>query len=159
MDLWSSPEHDAVLRLADVYLIYAEAILGNNATTTDAVALSYFNKVRTRAGIDTASNLNIDTILHERRIELAFEGHYWMDLVRLSYWNPTKAVGILNSQTRVLFSYASGVPFSYAAGVATPAKSALMSILPATISNFTLQLPASELTTDPKLAAPPVHYY
>jgi len=85
MDLWSSPEHDAILRLADVYLIYAEAILGNNATTTDADALLYFNKVRERAGVDPVASLDIDTIYKERRIEFAFEGQYWTDLVRLSY--------------------------------------------------------------------------
>lgn len=155
MDLWSSPEHDAILRLADVYLIYAEAILGNNATTTDADALLYFNKVRERAGVDPAASLNIDTVLNERRIELAFEGHYWMDLVRLSYWNPTKALAILNAQQRVQFTYASGV--------ATPAAPGSGGIggtpLPATISAFTLQLPAAELAADPKLAEPPIHYY
>jgi hypothetical protein len=38
-----------MIRLAEVYLNYAEAILGNNASTTDAKALQYFNMVRARA--------------------------------------------------------------------------------------------------------------
>jgi hypothetical protein len=38
MDIWSSIEHNAILRLADVYLVYAEAILGNNGTTSDGDA-------------------------------------------------------------------------------------------------------------------------
>src|ERR1035437_10720855 len=59
MDIWSSIEHNALLRLADVYLIYAEAILGNNATTSDADALMYFNKVRTRAGVHPVSSLDV----------------------------------------------------------------------------------------------------
>jgi hypothetical protein len=151
MDLWSSPEHDAMLRLADVYLIYAEAILGNNTTTTDADALLYFNKVRERAGVDPATSLDIDTILKERRIEFAFEGQYWMDLVRLSYWNPTKALSILNTQDRRLFTYA--------AGVATPATGTIATVVPATTSSFTIQIPASELTADPKLADNPVSYF
>ncbi len=41
-----------MLRLAEVYLIYAEAILGNNPSTDDADAMEYFNKVRKRAGLE-----------------------------------------------------------------------------------------------------------
>jgi len=151
MEFTSSIEHDALLRLADVYLVYAEAILGSNATTTDADALLYFNKVRIRAGVDPASTLDIETILKERRIEFAFEGQYWMDLVRLSYWNPQKAIDIVNAQQRVTFTYASGV--------ATPPTKPNAAVLPATISSFTLPLPASELSSDPKLADAPVSYF
>src|SRR5688572_17237436 len=74
MTFTASIEHDALLRLADVYLIYAEAILGNNGSTADGEALKYFNKVRTRAGVDPVTTINIDDILKERRIEFAFEG-------------------------------------------------------------------------------------
>jgi hypothetical protein len=151
MTFTASIEHDALLRLADVYLIYAEAILGNNGSTSDGEALKYFNKVRTRAGLDPVATINIDDILKERRIEFAFEGQYWLDLVRLSYWNPTKAVNILNNQKRVTFKYENGV--------ATPDAPIGTAIIPATISSFTLQLPASELTADPNLAEPPVKYY
>jgi hypothetical protein len=151
MTYTASVEHDALLRLADVYLVYAEAILGNNGTTGDAEALKYFNAVRTRAGVDPVTTINIDDIIKERRIELAFEGQYWLDLARLSYWNPTKALNILNNQQRVTFKYANGVATADAPGGAA--------ILPATISSFTMQLPASELAADPKLAEPPVKYY
>lgn len=151
MDLWSSPEHDAVLRLADVYLIYAEAIMGNNTATTDPEALLYYNKVRTRAGVDPLSTITLDTLISERRIELAFEGQYWMDLVRLSYWQPAKALAIINSQNRAFFNVT--------AGVATPDDSPVVNVLPATASSFTLQIPATELTANPKLAEPPVPYY
>jgi len=149
----SSPEHNAILRLADVYLIYAEAILGNNATTTDADALLYFNKVRKRAGVDPAPSLDIDIILKERRIELAYEGQYWMDLVRLSYSNPTKAVKILNNQDRRYFTCDSKTK------VITPADKTIADVIPATTSSFTLQIPATELTADPKLADAPVAYF
>jgi starch-binding outer membrane protein, SusD/RagB family len=151
MTFTASIEHDALLRLADVYLVYAEAILGNNASTSDGEALKYFNKVRTRAGVDPVSTIDIDSILKERRIEFAFEGQYWLDLVRLSYWNPAKAVNILNNQQRVTFSYANGV--------ATPDPPIGTAVVPATISSCTLQVPASELTADPNLAEPPVPYY
>lgn len=155
MDQNSSIEHNALFRLADVYLVYAEALLGNNAATSNADALTYFNHVRTRAGIDPVAVINIDSILKERRIEFALEGQYWFDLVRLSYYNPQKAVDMLNSQQNITFSYSAGV------ATPTPAGSAggPISIVPATISNFTLQLPASDLTSDPSLAEPPVPYY
>lgn len=151
MDLWSSPEHDAVLRLADVYLIYAEAIMGSNTTTTDADALLYFNKVRNRAGVEPLSTITLDTLLSERRIEFAFEGNYWGDLVRLFYWKPAKALAIVNAQNRAFFNFS--------AGVATPDPSPVVSVLPATPSSFTLQIPATELTANPKLAEPPTPYY
>jgi len=154
MDIWSSIEHNALLRLADVYLIYAEAILGNNATTANADALLYFNKVRTRAGVDPENIINIDSIYKERRIELAFEGQLWPDLVRLSYYNPDKAVNFVNRQQSVTFSYSNGV--------ATPGNGtsgAPANVVPATISSFTLQIPASELSSDPHLADAPVPYF
>ncbi|MES2650002.1 MAG: RagB/SusD family nutrient uptake outer membrane protein [Bacteroidota bacterium] len=152
MDLWSSPEHDAALRLADVYLIYAEAIMGNNTTTSDPDALLYYNKVRTRAGLEPLSTITLDTLLNERRIELAFEGQYWGDMVRLFYWKPAKALSIINAQNRAFFNYE--------AGVATPdANGPVVSVLPATASSFTLQIPATELTANPKLAEAPVKYY
>ncbi len=153
MTEWSSPEDFAMLRLADVYLVYAEAILGNNASTANGDALLYFNKVRARAGVNPATILSADTILRERRIELAFEGQYWIDMVRLSYYNPAKAVNILNSQKRYTFTY------DPVAKVATPDTTATVATLPATISSFTLPIPASEVSTDPKLAQPPVPYY
>ncbi len=151
MTLWDSPEHDAVLRLADVYLLYAEAIMGSNTVTSDPEALLYFNKVRTRAGVDPLSTITLDTLLSERRIELAFEGQYWGDLVRLSYWQPAKALTIINAQNRAFFNYA--------AGAATPDASPVVTVLPATLRSFTLQIPATELTANPKLAEAPVKYY
>jgi starch-binding outer membrane protein, SusD/RagB family len=152
MDIWSSVEHNAMLRLSDVYLVYAEAILGNNATSTDGDALLYFNKVRTRAGIDPAPMIDIDSIYRERRIEFAFEGQHWMDLVRLSYYNPQKAVDFLNNQQRVTFTY------NASTGVATP-ETGGPAALPADIKSYTLQIPASEMSSNPKLAEPPVPYY
>jgi len=145
----SSIEHNALLRLADVYLVYAEAILGNNVSTTNSDALYYFNRVRQRAGIDEAPLLTIDTLLRERRIELAAESQFWNDLVSLSYYNPTKAINYLNSQKRVKFSYSNGV--------ATPGDP-YGTITPATIATFTFPLPSSEIAANPKLSEPPVPY-
>jgi len=150
MDLWSSIEHNTILRLADVYLVYADAILGNNASTTDAEALKFFNKVRTRAGVDPAPLIDADTLFRERRIELVYESQFWFDLVRLSYYNPKKAIDAINNQKRQLFTYSNGI--------ATPTPYNV-AITPATINTFTLPLPATELTANPKLSEPPVAYY
>jgi hypothetical protein len=150
MDLWTSTEHNAVLRLGDVYLVYVEAIMGNNNTTTDPQALLYFNKIRTRAGVDPVTTIADTTLAKERRIELAFEGQYWFDLVRLSYYNPQAAVNELNNQQRVQFTYNSGVM--------VPDVQNLI-LTPATPSTFIMPLPTTEVTADPLLARAPVPYY
>jgi len=72
-----------VIRYADVILMYAEALNENGKTTE---ALTWLNKVRTRAGVASYSGLSKDDtrekIYLERRLELFFEGHRWFDLVR-----------------------------------------------------------------------------
>lgn len=91
-----------LLRLSDVYLVYAEAKLGNNSSTSDASALAAFNAVRARSvSIYTPkTSLSFDDIFKERRLELACEGDFWYDFVRLSYYNPEKAKLILMAQER-----------------------------------------------------------
>ena len=78
------PDHDWIeLRLADVILLYAEAL---NETGNTAGALTELNKIRTRAGLanSTATGQGDvrQAIADERRLELAFEGQRWFDLVR-----------------------------------------------------------------------------
>jgi hypothetical protein len=68
-----------VFRLADTYLLLSECLIeqGNAGE-----ALSYVNKVRERAGLDPLTNISADLLMHERRLELAFENHRWYDLLR-----------------------------------------------------------------------------
>jgi hypothetical protein len=87
-------------RVAEVYLNLAEAILGNDASTSDATALQYYNAVRTRAGMPTKSSITYEDLRYERRIELAFEGQYWFDLLRRSYYQQQEVVNYLNNQSR-----------------------------------------------------------
>lgn len=91
-----------ILRLSDVYLIYAEAVLGNNEVTTDASALAAFNAVRSRAipGVTPLTSINFDDVWKERRLELALEGDRWYDYVRLSYYNPQRAIDEIKAQRR-----------------------------------------------------------
>ena len=78
-----SPANWKVIRYADVLLMLAEALNENGKT---AAALPYLNQIRTRVGITPYATLTQaemrDKIALERRMELAFEGHRWFDLVR-----------------------------------------------------------------------------
>ena len=91
-----------VLRLADVYLVYAEAIIGNATSTTDASAIDAYYQVRHRAikGYERPNSITRDQVWKERRLELAFEGDYWFDIVRRSYWDMDGAKNIITSQKR-----------------------------------------------------------
>lgn len=72
-----------LIRLAEVYLIRAEARAQQNKTTDAATDL---NAVRTRAGLpNTTATSQADLLLaieNENRLEFAFEDHRWYDLVR-----------------------------------------------------------------------------
>ncbi len=167
----SSPEHNSLLRLADVYLIYAEAILGNNASTSDADALLAVNKVRRRAFFKDpeateaehkeydVTSLTMDMLIKERRIELAAEGQHWGDMVRLSYYNSPKAIALLGNgggstaaAKRVSFEYNKDTR------VAKPLDPN-SAILEPTIGSFTFPIPAAEVTANPLLLEAPVSYY
>jgi len=75
-----------ILRLADVLLMHAEAIIGTGAQTSSTAAIDSYMAVRTRAGFDPVADrpgtLTKDDLLMERRVELAFENHRFYDLVR-----------------------------------------------------------------------------
>lgn len=91
-----------ILRLSDVYLVYAEAVLGNSASTSDADALAAFNAVRSRA-IPTATpktSITFDDVWKERRLELAGEGDRWYDYVRRSYYDVNACIAELKAQRR-----------------------------------------------------------
>ena len=77
--------HDFVfLRLADVYLMYAEAqVEKGGGTTTDANALKYINAIRSRAGMTVPyTSLSRANVRLERRRELAMEGLRFYDIKR-----------------------------------------------------------------------------
>ena len=94
------PLNQYMLRLADVYLIYAEAVLGLANSTSDGKALAYFNTIRKRAGLEPKSSLTFEDIFNERRVEFGMEGINWLDVKRRFYRNPDEAVAYLNAQDR-----------------------------------------------------------
>ncbi len=77
-----------LFRLAEIYLIYAEAVLRNGTGGSAATALNYINLLRTRAyngntsGNITAPQLTLNFILDERGRELYYEAHRRTDLIR-----------------------------------------------------------------------------
>lgn len=105
-----------LFRLADVYLMYAEAHLrGGGGTLADAVG--YVNQLRERANGNTSANitsgqLTLDFILDERARELHWESHRRQDLIRFgkytggSYnwaWKGNAAGGVAVPAFRKLF--------------------------------------------------------
>ncbi|WP_316800538.1 RagB/SusD family nutrient uptake outer membrane protein [Pedobacter frigidisoli] len=69
-----------IFRLADVYLLKAEALLRTGGSVTDAVSL--VNRVRTRVKAPLVTTITLDGILEERGRELAWEGWRRNDLIR-----------------------------------------------------------------------------
>ncbi|GLU51168.1 RagB/SusD family nutrient uptake outer membrane protein [Dyadobacter frigoris] len=150
-----------MMRLAEMYLIYAEAVLGNNASTTDAVALAHFNKIHMRAGLAAFEGpLTMDAIFKERTLEFAMEGMSWYDLVSLHYYNPAKAYAILNAQDRGLFFT---VPDQFPNPTSWTFTKTSWATNERTINansgNFLLPIPSAELSQAPNLQKPAVDYY
>jgi starch-binding outer membrane protein, SusD/RagB family len=87
--------HISYMRLADIYLMYAEAVLQGYGTATSSypgyiTAEASFNKVRTRSGAGAVNSkyvsdksLFMGEIVRERAVELGFEDNYrYIDLRR-----------------------------------------------------------------------------
>jgi hypothetical protein len=76
-----------MFRLADAYLMYAEAVLRGGSGGDINTAVNYVNALRQRAygnntGNVTAATLTLNFLLDERARELYWEGHRRTDLVR-----------------------------------------------------------------------------
>ena len=122
-----------MFRLADAYLIYAEAALRGGGGST-AQALTYVNALRQRAygnanGNITSAQLTLDFILDERVRELFWEGHRRTDLVRFGRFTGGAYLWALKGGS--------------AAGVST---SAHLNLYP---------LPANEIIANPNLTQNP----
>lgn len=88
-DTASIKEYSTILRLAEQYLIRAEAAAQQGEIT---LATADLNTIRKRAGLPPVSGLDRDGLLaaiaHERQVELfAEEGHRWLDLKRTGQVN------------------------------------------------------------------------
>lgn len=82
------PLNNRQIRYSDVLLMYAEACL---ALGEKATALKQINQLRQRVGLADIAEATNATLRHERRCELAMEGHRWFDLVR---WEGVEGNGL-----------------------------------------------------------------
>lgn len=74
-------------RLAEMYLIYAEADARlNGGLVKDTQALGYIQALRDRAGVEMPDAVTLDWLLDERARELMWEGHRRTDLIRYGYF-------------------------------------------------------------------------
>ncbi len=131
-----------ILRYADVLLIYAEAVLGANGSTSDPLALAAFNQVHTRAGLLPVGSFTLDELLHERKVEFAFEGDYWFDIQRQGF---TKAKAMIEAQERGTYD-ANKRLTSFKATITSE-------------DQLYLPIPQAETVIDPLLLQPAVPYY
>jgi hypothetical protein len=106
-----------MFRLADAYLMYAEAVLRGGSGGSSAQALTYVNQLRERAYGNTSGNINsgsltLDFVLDERARELYWEGHRRTDLIRygkftggvyLWPWKGNAKDGVASESFRDLF--------------------------------------------------------
>ena len=109
------------MRLADVYLLYAEAVANgygtpsSKAATFGMTAVEAVNKVRARAGVDGvnsrytgSTDAFMSEVRRERAVELAFEGHRFHDLRRWLLLTERP----YTYKTRLEFDRAAGMDFN-----------------------------------------------
>lgn len=154
-----------VLRLSDVYLVYAEAVIGNNNSTTDASAIDAFYKVRSRAIKSAARPTSItwNDVWKERRLELAMEGDRWYDFVRRSYYDISGATNELKQQKRGAYYGLNTLYKSYYESKSWNVDASTMHYATETLApnvseqTFTLPFPSQDVVFNGNLQKTPVH--
>lgn len=148
-----------IMRLAELYLIYAEAILGNNSSTSDAEALTYFNLVRRRAGLPDKTSITFKDIFDEKRKELAWEDQTMFEYIRWFYFDPNAVIQELSNQDRP-----SGTHRGYNVVCISPGEYKITynstNNQPYTVDaeHIFLPYPETELIENPDLDDEPVHF-
>ena len=162
------PTH--ILRLSDVYLVYAEACV---LTGDSANALTYVNKVRERANAKPLTSVTFDAVWKERRLELALEGDRWYDYVRRSYYDVDACIAELLAQRRSHWDGITGVYKDYVmndqgsysgpgahawdpSSISYNPSDELVDVKP---SMFTVPFPTEDVVMNPNVAstAAPIH--
>jgi hypothetical protein len=99
---WNSGDHVYLIRLADIILLKAEAQF---KLQQGDLGRALVNEIRDRVQLPptTATDTELlDAILHERRLELAFEAKRWDDLVRndiaVSTMNQLQEINLLTGE-------------------------------------------------------------
>ncbi|TKG89420.1 RagB/SusD family nutrient uptake outer membrane protein [Puteibacter caeruleilacunae] len=145
-----------IFRYADILLIASEAAMELDKPE----ALGYINQVRERAGFGANSldEVTLEDIIHERKIEFAFEGHRYYDLIR---WR--KAEDVMNGENEfhALYGYLVVHPGSDNDGKyiykKVPAPRLFGSSKKFDWHNYYSKMPQGALDKNPKLIKNPGH--
>lgn len=97
---WDTNINPVIFRLADVYLMRAEAKYRNGDT---GGALADVNALRTARGAAQLSNISEETLLDERGFEFYWESHRRTDLVRFGKFNEEWTDKAISDPTRRVF--------------------------------------------------------
>ena len=98
-----------IFRLADAYLMKAEALMRANGGVANAEALDAANQVRSRAGATPYTSLTLDELCNERVRELCWEGHRRQDLIRFGRYTGENSVERDDDPANLwILKYASG---------------------------------------------------
>lgn len=116
-----------MIRLAEVYLIYAEACMNLQQSSS---AMPYLQALSLRAGVEPPAEITADFLVAERARELMWEAHRRTDLIRFGLFDTNE----------YLWPYKGGDDF---AGKAFPAYKCIFSI------------PPTELAANPELVQNP----
>jgi hypothetical protein len=107
-----------LIRLADIYLLYAEAL---NELGRTPESYTYIDKVRNRAGMPNLENSTVFTgigndhdkmkaqIMHERSCEMAGESTRWFDLERWGMFDNAAGISWLKTRDEDFNNFVSGV--------------------------------------------------
>jgi len=100
LDFMSSTLDTYIIRLADVYLMHAEASLGNAAELTGGRGIETFNALRDRALVSPKEKITFEDILKERRIEFGMECQTWFEMITWYRWKPDYMLDYFNNTLR-----------------------------------------------------------
>lgn len=153
-----------ILRLSDVYLIYAEAMIGTGTSTTDASAIDAFYAVRHRAisNYERPISISWEDVWKERRLELAMEGDRWYDYVRIAYSRPQFCINEITNQKRNTYYGLNTVYKNYFETgnwtiTSDNSYDSTTSAPNVTADSFTLPFPTEDVVFNPHLLEDPIH--
>jgi hypothetical protein len=153
-----------ILRLSDVYLVYAEAVIGTGTETSDASAIDAFYAVRHRAisNYERPASITWEDVWKERRLELAMEGDRWYDYVRIAYSNPQFCINEITNQKRNTYYSLNTVYKNYFETgnwtiTSDNVYDTTTSAPNVTADSFTLPFPTEDVVFNPHLLEDPIH--
>lgn len=149
-----------MMRLPEMYLTLAEALLGSAASTANAEAVNAVNIVRARAGLDPLTQVAWHDIYRERMLEFAVENMSTFDYSRLHYYDPQKAYKMLSEMNRGYY-WVRPIP-----NIDNPVNWEVTEreledqrdFVTVNSANFYLPIPDAEIVRAPNLLNPPIPF-